>query len=109
MPGVRALIHCCARPRAGRRRRQRDRRAMRSDAITFAIVGGGFLGMTLARRLAAAGRAVTLFEAQPALGGLASAWQLDDVVWDRHYHVTSPADTYLLALLRELDLEHEMR
>ncbi|HYK63400.1 MAG TPA: NAD(P)/FAD-dependent oxidoreductase [Patescibacteria group bacterium] len=82
---------------------------MRSDAITFAIVGGGFLGMTLARRLAAAGRAVTLFEAQPALGGLASAWQLDDVVWDRHYHVTSPADTYLLALLRELDLEHEMR
>jgi len=64
--------------------------------------------MTLARRLAAAGRTVTLFEAQPALGGLASAWQLDDVVWDRHYHVTSPADSHLIALLRELDLEREM-
>jgi protoporphyrinogen oxidase len=82
---------------------------MRSGAITFAVVGGGFLGMTLARRLAAAGRAVTLFEAQPALGGLASAWQLGDVVWDRHYHVTSPADKYLIALLRELGLEREMR
>jgi protoporphyrinogen oxidase len=82
---------------------------MRAGPISFGIVGGGFLGMTLALRLAKAGRSVTLYEAQQTLGGLASAWQLGDVVWDRHYHVTSPADTYLLALLRELGLEHEMR
>lgn len=82
---------------------------MHTGKITFGIVGGGFLGMTLASRLARAGRSVTLFEAQPALGGLAGAWQLGDVVWDRHYHVTSPADAYLLAMLRELDLERVMR
>jgi protoporphyrinogen oxidase len=82
---------------------------MRSRTVTFGIVGGGFLGMTLALRLARAGRSVTLYEAQPYLGGLASAWQLGDVVWDRHYHVTSPADSHLLAMLRELDLEREMR
>jgi protoporphyrinogen oxidase len=82
---------------------------MRSNTVSFGIVGGGFLGMTLALRLARAGRSVTLYEAQPYLGGLASAWQLGDVVWDRHYHVTSPADSYLLAMLRELDLEREMR
>jgi len=71
---------------------------------TWAIVGGGFLGMTLALRIARAGRDVTLFESARALGGLASAWTLGDVVWDRHYHVTLQSDRYLLALLAELGL-----
>jgi len=75
---------------------------------TWAIIGGGFLGMTLALRLARAGRAVTLFESAPALGGLAGAWQLGDVVWDRHYHVTLQSDRNLLALLGELGLESEL-
>ncbi|MEM9905330.1 MAG: FAD-dependent oxidoreductase, partial [Cyanobacteria bacterium P01_D01_bin.44] len=44
----------------------------------WAIVGGGMLGMTLAHRLAQAGKQVTLFEAAPELGGLASAWQLGE-------------------------------
>jgi protoporphyrinogen oxidase len=76
---------------------------------SWAVVGGGFLGMTLALRLAQQGKAVTLFEAAPSLGGLASAWQLGDVVWDRHYHVTLSSDIHLRSLLRELDLEKEMR
>lgn len=74
----------------------------------WGIVGGGFLGMTLAHRLAQAGHDVTLLEAAPALGGLAGAWQVGDVVWDRHYHVTLLSDTRLRALLAELDLEREM-
>src|SRR2546422_7445561 len=74
----------------------------------WAIVGGGFLGMTLAHRLARHGQDVTLFEAAPALGGLASAWSLGDVVWDRHYHVTLLSDSCLRALLTELELEKEM-
>jgi len=75
----------------------------------WAIIGGGLLGMTLAHRLAQAGKAVTLFEGAPYLGGLASAWQLGDVVWDRHYHVTLLSDTTLRALLTELGLEKEMQ
>ena len=75
----------------------------------WGIVGGGFLGMTLALRLAQQGKAVTLFEAAPSLGGLASAWQLGDVVWDRHYHVTLSSDRYLRSLLKELGLENEIR
>jgi protoporphyrinogen oxidase len=75
----------------------------------WAIVGGGLLGMTLAHRLAQAGRDVTLFEGADRLGGLASAWQLGEVVWDRHYHVTLLSDTRLRALLAELNLEKEMR
>jgi len=67
------------------------------------------LGMTLAHRLAQQGQQVTLCEAAPQLGGLASAWQLGDVTWDRHYHVTLLSDLRLRALLDELGLEQEMR
>ena len=77
--------------------------------LRWGIVGGGMLGMTLAHRLAEAGQHVTLLEAAPELGGLASAWQLGDLTWDRHYHVTLLSDLRLRKLLAELDLENEMR
>lgn len=75
----------------------------------WAVVGGGILGMTLAHRLARAGHEVTLFDAAERLGGLASAWSLDGVVWDRHYHVTLLSDVHLRALWAELGLEEELR
>lgn len=74
-----------------------------------AVVGGGLLGLTLALRLAQRGRRVTLFEAADHLGGLADAWRLGDVTWDRHYHVTLLSDAHLRGLLSELDLEREIR
>jgi protoporphyrinogen oxidase len=74
----------------------------------WGIVGGGLLGMTLAHRLSRLGKEVTLFEAADHLGGLASAWRLGDVVWDRHYHVTLLSDSYLRSLLAELGLAEEM-
>jgi protoporphyrinogen oxidase len=75
----------------------------------WGIVGGGMLGLTLAHRLAGAGHRVTVLEAAPALGGLASAWSLDGVVWDRHYHVTLLSDARLRNLLAELGLEDDLR
>lgn len=73
----------------------------------YGIIGGGVLGMTLAHRLAKQGQHVALFEAAPQLGGLASAWQLGDVTWDRHYHVTLLSDSHLRKLLADLSLEKE--
>jgi protoporphyrinogen oxidase len=75
----------------------------------WAIVGGGMLGMTLAWDLAKPGRRITIFEAASSPGGLASAWRLGDVVWDRHYHVTLLSDSSLRGLLAELDLDRDMR
>ncbi len=74
----------------------------------WAIVGGGILGMTLALRLAQQGKQVTLFEAAPNLGGLADAWQLGDITWDRHYHVTLLSDMALRKILDELQLSNQM-
>lgn len=79
-----------------------------SQPTRWAIVGGGMLGMTLAYRLAQQGQSVTLFESAPELGGLASAWQWEDIIWDRHYHVTLLSDLTLRSLLQELNLERDM-
>ena len=65
--------------------------------------------MTLALRLAQQGKKVTLLESANQVGGLASAWSLGDVVWDRHYHVTLLSDTVLRDLLRELGLENDLQ
>ncbi|MFO1153718.1 MAG: NAD(P)/FAD-dependent oxidoreductase [Rhodospirillales bacterium] len=75
----------------------------------WAVVGGGLLGLTMAHRLTQAGKRVTVFEAAPQLGGLASAWQLGDVVWDRHYHVIMLSDMSLRNLLGEIGLADELR
>lgn len=75
----------------------------------WGVVGGGVLGMELAHRLSTEGHEVTLLERAPTLGGLATAWSLGDVVWDRHYHVTLPSDLELLALVDRLGLGDDVR
>ncbi|QEG22487.1 NAD(P)/FAD-dependent oxidoreductase [Mariniblastus fucicola] len=80
-----------------------------SDGKKWAIVGGGMLGLTLAMRMAKQGHDVTLIEAAPVLGGLASVWNLGDIVWDRHYHVTLLSDSRLRNLIAEIGLEDKMK
>ncbi|HEY0048024.1 MAG TPA: NAD(P)/FAD-dependent oxidoreductase [Pyrinomonadaceae bacterium] len=76
---------------------------------SIAILGSGFLGLTLALRLAESGNQVTVFESAAEIGGLASAWQIGDVVWDKHYHVTLLSDTYTRKIVAELGLENEFK
>jgi len=73
------------------------------------VVGGGVMGLQVARDLVSRGQKVTVAEAAPTLGGLTSAWKLGDCVWDRFYHVTLLSDSKLRSLLAELGLEKEMR
>lgn len=65
--------------------------------------------MTLAYRLARQGQKVTLIESEGSVGGLASVWQLGNIVWDKHYHVTLLSDIEYLSLLEELGLKGEMQ
>jgi protoporphyrinogen oxidase len=73
----------------------------------IAIVGSGFLGLTLALRLAETGARVTVFESAAEIGGLASAWQIGDVIWDRHYHVTLLSDSFTRKIVEEIGLGDE--
>lgn len=75
---------------------------------TWGIVGGGVLGLTVALRLAERGERVTVIERANEIGGLAASWQVGDVTWDRHYHVTLASDSHLLALLDQLGLADEL-
>ena len=64
--------------------------------------------MTLALRLAETGNRVTVFESAPEIGGLASAWQIgDDIVWDKHYHVTLLSDSFTRKIVEEIGLAGE--
>ncbi len=74
----------------------------------IAIIGSGFLGLTLALRLAESGNRVTVYESAPEIGGLASAWQIgDDIVWDKHYHVTLLSDSFTRKIVEEIGLADE--
>lgn len=75
----------------------------------IAIVGSGFLGMTLAMRYADAGANVTLFESAGEIGGLASVWEIGDVIWDKHYHVVLASDRHTRNIIEEIGLGDEFR
>jgi protoporphyrinogen oxidase len=73
----------------------------------IAIIGSGFLGLTLALRLSEQGNQVTIFESANEIGGLASVWQIGDITWDKHYHVTLLSDSFTRKIVGELGLENE--
>lgn len=73
----------------------------------IAIIGSGFLGLTLALRLSEQGNLVTIFESANEIGGLAGAWQIGDLVWDKHYHVTLLSDSFTRKIVEEIGLADE--
>ena len=76
---------------------------------TWAIIGGGILGMTLALRLTQKGYKVKIFESAKKAGGLTSSWEMNGVVWDRFYHVILMSDLNTRRILAEIGLEDELR
>jgi protoporphyrinogen oxidase len=84
---------------------------------SWAIIGGGMMGMTLALRLLQKGHKVTIFESAEKIGGLTSSWTMHiddgpnagDVTWDRFYHVILMSDKYTRKILKEIGLENELR
>ena len=64
--------------------------------------------MTLALRLAQQGKKVTLFESATELGGLVSSWKMNDVEWDKFYHVILLSDFRTRNILKEIGLEDKI-
>ncbi|PDW04650.1 NAD(P)/FAD-dependent oxidoreductase [Candidatus Viridilinea mediisalina] len=72
--------------------------------MKVAIVGAGIAGMTAAYELAQAGREVTVFEAAPLVGGLASGFRDEGWAWplERFYHHIFATDTAIIELAKRI-------
>jgi protoporphyrinogen oxidase len=74
----------------------------------IAVIGGGIMGIDIARRLSREGYQVSILEEAPEPGGLASKSIFGDYIWDKFYHVILPDDAYTLEMISELDLDSEL-
>jgi squalene-associated FAD-dependent desaturase len=70
------------------------------DDARVAVIGGGWAGLAAAVTLAAAGRAVTVFEAAPSLGGRARRVELRAATVDNGQHILLGGYRQTLELLR---------
>jgi protoporphyrinogen oxidase len=77
--------------------------------LQIGILGGGITGLTTAFYLLRAGHDVTILEARPQLGGLATYFDFGPFSWDKFYHCILTSDAPLLELIRDLGLENDLR
>jgi len=73
------------------------------------VIGGGPAGLKAAHVLQKSGVAVTLLEADPVLGGLASSFDVQGVRIERYYHFICKGDDHLVDTLGELGLQDKLR
>jgi protoporphyrinogen oxidase len=68
--------------------------------MKIAIIGGGFAGLTAAHDLVQTGQQVTVFEAAPQIGGLASGFRAEGWDWtlERFYHHLFRTDKEIISL-----------
>ncbi len=76
---------------------------------SIGIIGGGLMGMTLARKYAADGHCVTVIEHSDQSGGLATWYDFGGFNWDKFYHVILPSDRNLIGLLNDLDMSEDLQ
>ena len=70
---------------------------------TVAIIGGGYGALAAAYDLAKGGAAVTIFESESSLGGLAGSFELSPGVWlEKFYHHWFSSDRAIMDWLREI-------
>jgi protoporphyrinogen oxidase len=75
----------------------------------IAILGGGITGLTAAFYLLREGARVTVLEARPEPGGLATYFDFGSFFWDKYYHCILTSDRPLLELIDDLGLTSELR
>ena len=85
-----------------------DKLHVNSDQLSgqrVVVVGGGFSGLSAAYELAQRGFRPVVLEAEPEVGGLAAAFQIDGTRVERFYHHWFMSDRHVVELVRELGLQ----
>ena len=80
-----------------------------ADAPRVFVIGGGPAGLRAACSLQTQGAAVTLLEAAPVLGGLASSFETEGTLIERYYHFVCKPDQALIDLMTELGMADKVR
>lgn len=83
--------------------------ASSNGRIHVGILGGGITGLAAAFYLLRAGIQVTVVEARPQLGGLATYFDFGPFHWDKYYHCVLTSDRPLQTLIEDLGLSQELR
>lgn len=81
---------------------------MEAAGPRVAVVGAGLAGLAAARRLAAGGCQVVIFESGAAAGGRATSLRREGFALDSGPHLVSSLDQALLALVAEAGLAEQM-
>ena len=79
-----------------------------SEQKRIAIIGGGYTGLTIAYRLSKLGYAVTIFEKENEIGGLAVDFELDGLQLEKIWHFLYITDSEILNLAKELGVRDEL-
>ena len=78
--------------------------------MRIAIIGGGITGLAAAYELTKRGHAVTVFEQEKTVGGLAVGYKKPNWDWslEKFYHHLFANDQETFSLLDELGLSHKL-
>jgi protoporphyrinogen oxidase len=78
--------------------------------MKVAIVGAGIAGLTAANELLKSGHQVTVYEAAPQAGGLASGFRDEGWEWslERFYHHLFTTDSDIIQLVEEIGLRDKL-
>ncbi len=79
-----------------------------SNPLHIVVLGAGLAGLSASYDLARKGHRVTLLEAAPDFGGLASSIQIEAQSIERFYHFICRSDKYLTDLIEELGLGDQL-
>lgn len=80
----------------------------KSSNKKIAIIGGGYTGLTIAYRLSDLGYAVTIFEKNDCVGGLASGFTIDGLLIEKIWHFLYMTDKDILDLAEELKVRDRL-